>query len=368
MADHMNVMMLPAQEGDCLLVACGENPAKHILIDGGRAWTYKNVLKKFLMENQIQEIELLIVTHVDRDHIDGMYEFIKDQARHLHVKNNWFNTFDHLHGLKIVNPASNDETEQFGARMGEELSKEIITKGWSWNGQFAGKAVELQNDPQANIIKIGNIKLHLLSPDRNKLQALIRDWENECREAGIAPGFAVKDYVVTDEGVEHFGAMDIEALADEEFIQDDSTANGSSIAFILEYKKRKILFTGDSHPDMLIQSLEKLGASKNKSIKLDAFKVPHHGSKHNISKELLDLVQCEHFLLSTNGNYFQHPDAVAMARIIKYGTAGSTINFNYKTDFSKIWENSNWQEKYKYKTNYPDDNKNGYLNMEFGIS
>lgn len=368
MPDNLQVTMLPAKEGDCLMIAYGENlNKKYILIDAGRAWTYENALKQYLTNNGITKIELLVITHMDRDHIDGMLKLIRDPDLNLQVSNAWFNTWDHLHGLKIENPESDDDSEEFGARMGEELSTEIIAKNWRWNSQFAGRAVELDDDPASNIILIGDIKLTLLSPDRDKLEALIPDWKKECQKAGITPGFTVEDYIVTDDDLEDFGTIDIEALADEKFSDDHSPANGSSIAFILEYKNRKILLSGDAHPDLLVKSLKNLGSSVNNPIELDAFKVPHHGSKYNISKELLHLMKCDHYLLSTNGNYFKHPDDVAMARLIKYRTANSTISFNYKTDFTKIWENTNWQQNYQYKTNYPIDEQDGYLFLEFRV-
>ncbi len=367
MSDGLRITMLPAQEGDCLIIAYGKNPVrkKYILIDGGRAWTYENALKQYFSAHKIKKIEVLVITHVDRDHIDGMLKLIRDPDLNLQVGNVWFNTWDHLHGRKIKIPETVDDTEEFGAKMGEELSTEIIRKGWRWNSQFGGKAVELQNNPSGNIIHIGDCKLTLLSPDGYKLKALIPNWKKECQKAGITPGFMVNDYVVKDDEEEEFGGIDIEALADEAFSCDSSSANGSSIAFILEYKNRKILLAGDAHPDLLVDSLKKLGSSVEHPVQFDAFKVPHHGSKHNISKELLDLMKCDHYLLSTNGNYFKHPEQVAMARLIKYGTAGSTITFNYKTNYSKIWENANWQQKYHYKPVYPIYGQDGYLSLEF---
>ena len=108
-----------------------------------------------------------------------------------------------------------------------------------------------------------------------------------------------------------------------------------------------------------------MGSSASHPLKVDAFKVPHHGSKYNISKELLRMIQCDHYLVATNGNYFKHPEKVAMARIIKYGTPDSAISFNYKTDYTRIWANNNWQQKYRYCTNYPKTGQDGYLSLDW---
>lgn len=368
MADSLQVTMLPAKEGDCLLISYGDEEKKYILIDAGRAWTYNNALKTYLADNNIKTLELLVVTHVDRDHIDGMLKLVNDATLDLEVKDVWFNTWDHLNGDAIQVPQEEDETEEFGAKMGEELSTGIINKGWPWNKFFQGRAVESDNIPQDGVITVGNVKLTLLSPDRDKLQALVPKWKKECEKAGIAPGSSVEDYVIDDDELEEFGAINIDILADEAFSNDHSEANGSSIAFILEYKNRRILLSGDAHADLLVTSLKGLDASSDHPIELDAFKVPHHGSKYNISRELIDLMKCDHYLISTNGNYFKHPEDVAMARLIKYGTDGSSLTFNYRTDFTRVWENEAWMQNYNYKTRFPLDDENGYLHLEFEIN
>lgn len=366
MPDSLAITMLPAKEGDCLVVQYGEqHNRKYVLIDTGRAWTYKNALKQYIKDFNIHDFELLVITHVDRDHIDGMLKLIKDPELNIQIKDIWFNTWDHLKGLKIETPDTDETIEEFGAKMGEQLSTEIVDKGWPWNRQFNGNAVELDNCPDDRIIQIGDLKLTLLSPDRQKLEQLEPHWLKECEKAGIVPGYTVSDYVVVDDEEEEFGAIDIDLLAEESFKADSSTANGSSIAFILEYKNRKFLLAGDAHADLLVDSLKHMGASDDEPVKLDLFKMPHHGSKYNISKELLNLIKCDNYLVSTNGNYFKHPDNVAMARLVKYGTKDSIIGFNYKTEFNEIWDDAGWQDNYKYKTYYPSDEEDGYLSLQF---
>ncbi len=363
MSDALEITMLPAKEGDCLLIAYGGfDDRKHILIDAGRAWTYEHALKHFLDQQHISTLELLVVTHVDRDHIDGMLGLIQDSELHVKVKNIWFNTWDHLHGRKIERP-TDDDMETFGAKMGEALSTQIVNKTWDWNQQFDGGAVALDDADTGQRIQMGALTLTLLSPDRDKLQALIPKWKKECRKAGITPGYTVEEYVSSDDDMEEFGTLDIDQLADEAFSEDHSSANGSSIAFLLEYKDQKLLLAADAHPGLLAERLRQMGATRTSPLSVNAFKLPHHGSKYNISNELLNLIRCDHYLISTNGNYFRHPDEVAMARVIKYGTAGATLHFNYKTEYSCIWDDSDWQQTYHYKTRYCPDGQDGYLTL-----
>lgn len=367
MADELVITMLPAKEGDCIHIAWGqEQDRKHILVDAGRQWTWKNALKRYLQEQGIRRLELLVVTHVDRDHIDGILALVNDPALNLEVRDFWFNTWDHLSGGAVLSAEAEDDLEHFGAKMGEELGPKILAKHWPWNKQFSGRPVELAATAADNLVEIGDLTLTLLSPDRAKLEALETVWEKECKKAGLTPGAMVSDYVPEeDDDLESFGAINIDTLANEPFKEDGSAANGSSIAFLLEYGDIRVLLSGDAHAELLASGLKNLGATPDKPFRLDAFKLPHHGSKYNISRELLELMDCRHYLVSTNGSYFKHPDEVAMARLIKYGTADSVLDFNYKTAQNGIWSNSQWQQKYHYSTNYPDDGEDGLLKLQF---
>jgi len=362
MSDLLSVTMLPAKEGDCLLVTCGSPAdARHLLIDAGRGWTYKHALAGHLSRHAIRSLELLVVTHVDRDHIDGMLSLMRDPMLDLRVRNVWFNTWDHLEGGAIEVVGADEDLESFGARMGEELSGLIVEKGWPWNLQFGGAAVELAERAADNIIRLGELKLTLLSPSREKLKALEPVWAKECKAAGITPGAILDEYEVDeDDEIESFGAIDIDALAAEPFTDDHSEANGSSIAFLLEYAGRRVLFAGDAHAELLAQQLRALGASRTEPLPVDAFKIPHHGSKYNLSRELLEMLDCKHFLVSTNGNYFKHPDDVAMARLIKYGSDGATIHFNYHSTCNRHWRNAEWQRRYRYRVEYPESGRDGF--------
>lgn len=375
MNKSLTITMLPAYEGDCLLITYGaDGDKKHILIDGGLAFTYKSAIKPYLAKHGIQELELLVVTHVDRDHIEGVLALMKDDSLDLQVNNIWFNGWYHLTGTSPPPPPSamvqeldpDEPTPVCGAIMGEELSPLIQQKGWAWNQQFGGAAVELSAVPD-NIIRLGDLQLTLLSPNRKKLEEMIPVWEKECGQAGMVPGFP---HIPTPMGRSILTEaeklqLDIDGLAEQQTKKDPSKANGCSIAFMLEYQGRKLLLSADAHPDVLEAELERLGASPAKPLSIDLFKIPHHGSQNNLSKTLLELLDCKHYLVSTNGNRFRHPDDVAMAKLVKFGTAGSTLHFNYKTHFNRHWEKAEWQEKYRYRVEFPEEGAEGYKSLIF---
>jgi hypothetical protein len=83
----------------------------------------------------------------------------------------------------------------------------------------------------------------------------------------------------------------------------------------------------------------------------------HHASQNNVSTELVSLLDCLRFLVSTNGDHFCHPDRQAIARIVKYGKAGRRnpeLHFNYRSKYNDIWERADLQEKYGFTARYPD--------------
>ena len=347
--------MFPAREGDCLIVTYGEPGAlKRILIDGGRKATYAD-LKPHLegLPAAERNFELLIVSHVDRDHIEGILELLDDSALPVTFKDIWFNGYHHLHM---------GEFETFSAVQGERLTEQLkkrVAAGESrWNGKFAGKAAALPADNSPVVIALDDhMTLTLLGPSREKMTALIPKWEAECRDAGMVINVEAQD--PDPEGFETFAAIDIDALADEPFEEDTSKPNGSSIAILAQYNGKSALLSGDSHTDLLAESLGKLAGDGGKPV-LHAFKVPHHGSRKNISTELLQSFQCKNYLVSTSGSYFDHPDQVAMSRLIKYGGPDKHIWFNYSSVETQIWQVPSWMEDYDYAVHYPDAASDGY--------
>jgi len=65
----MKINFLPAFNGDCILITTDKF---NILIDGGMSRTYYRILRDKLEE--LEQIDLVILTHIDEDHIAGLIE------------------------------------------------------------------------------------------------------------------------------------------------------------------------------------------------------------------------------------------------------------------------------------------------------
>ena len=79
--DKIKITMLPARAGDCLLIEFIKEDYR-ILIDGGYADTYDKYLRQKLVSlaEQGKKINLMVITHIDADHIGGILAFLKENG------------------------------------------------------------------------------------------------------------------------------------------------------------------------------------------------------------------------------------------------------------------------------------------------
>jgi beta-lactamase superfamily II metal-dependent hydrolase len=158
------------------------------------------------------------------------------------------------------------------------------------------------------------------------------------------------------------GGLDISKLAAERFEPDTAEANGSSIALLVRFGRWKLLLAGDAHVDRLVASLKRIRKG-NEPIAVDLFKVPHHGSAHNLSNELLGLIACKCYVVSTSGAYFKHPSRAAIARILAHGGASKQIFFNYKSQYTQIWDQPSVRTSYTCEMHYCEDGSDGHVRV-----
>lgn len=323
------IEMLPAAHGDCLWVSWGRADApRHMLIDGGPPSTAGALRRR--IETACADagghlhIDLLVVTHIDADHIGGILDLLDPVPAGVTIGDVWFNGYHHLGRPDVL-----------GADQGERLTTTLKAKELPWNRAFGGKAVVVPDGaPLPDVDLPGGMTLTLLSPSPKKLAKLAPKWAAEVREAERKRLARAEPPPSDLLGEKDAWPPDLAALAKAPFVGGGALANGSSIAFIARYDGRACLFGADAHADALTASLKRLGAP----VKLDAFKLPHHGSAANLGPELLAHVDCKRFLISTNGDIFQHPDYTAIARILMGQKGGApTLVFNYRSATTSVW-------------------------------
>jgi hypothetical protein len=114
---------------------------------------------------------------------------------------------------------------------------------------------------------------------------------------------------------------------------DRAPANGSSISFILEIGSIRVLLAADAHATTLAATLRQFAADRGlHKVPFDCIKLPHHGSMSNVSADWLSLVDCEHWLISTNGAVFGHPDIETAQLVAAQSKRAPKFYCNYLSD------------------------------------
>ncbi len=359
--------MFPARQGDAIWIRWGNaNNPYQMIIDMGTEEIGKEVRQRLeALDESQREFELLVVTHVDRDHIGGILTCLAEEEplAGLNFKDVWFNGWVHLRGGRVSQLDTTTDTsvstglESFGPAQGERLSSWLRRQ--VWNKAFAGKSVV--RDPGAVPAKItlaDGLTLTILGPTQERLGNFAERWQEEV-EIALEKG----NLHEVSAGLETYGSNtppdlvlpeDLKILANKSSARDPSKANGSSISLLLEYKGRRIVLAGDAFAEDLVAGLAEVAPQEQ--LEIDAFKLPHHGSRNNVTKALIEAVSCPCWLFSTDGTQFRHPDAIAIARVICYSVRQpATLFFNVPSIYNGWWSNPEWKSMYQYKTEYGND-------------
>ena len=393
----IRIKSFQAKNGDAFLISFGKNKKHNIMIDMGMPSTYEDSIKEELTElSKKRQIDLLVITHMHRDHIGGALEFIKDNGKNhdiIKVNEVWHNSYKHLHFDKIEKKDDKETIEcvkdiiyryrenykpngvqKISAEEGTSFAGNLLMHKYNWNSSFKENAIVVDtNIPK----KIGeNINIILLSPNRKKLNVLSKEWEKELKGKQLSKNhifddafeFYMQNDPLLDTYLSNIGASkkyDYEELAKEEKTEKDgSITNGSSIAFIVEYTKKeevkKMLFLGDAHEDIIYENL-KILKDKGYDLNFELVKVSHHGGLKNSSNRLFSMIDSKRFLISTNGNSHGHPDIKTLAKIITKKTNYiKEIIFNHE-DIETLKElkkdSKNLKDKYNVKVKFLEEIK-----------
>ena len=115
--------------------------------------------------------------------------------------------------------------------------------------------------------------------------------------------------------------------------------------------------------------LDRLAAERGeKKLRLDAVKVSHHGSRGNTTRSFLDQIDCDTYLVSTDGSHFGHPDDEAIDRILDRGAPETRLVFNYRSERNAKWANEDTQRARRYTAFYPRSIMPSQINKHVGYS
>ncbi len=356
--------LLRARKGDCFLLHFGTaNKPGLVMVDGGPKSVYSPFLKprleqikraRRLTPQEPLPVDVLMVSHVDDDHIQGLLDLTKEervaveaqQPRLLNVHSFWHNSFDaiidHESGEVLASMKSQFGTAALsGAELSDQARAEVeaesseppdvvasnlkilasIEQGFRLredaerldfprNSEFDGGLVVARENGQE--IPIGEeLTFTVVGPMQPELEALHKkhtQWLQDLKKEGKSPPAALASYI------------------------DKSIPNLSSIVVLAEFGGKRMLLTGDARGDKILEGLQLvglLGRDQASTMHVDVLKVPHHGSANNLDRDFFDRILADHYVFSGDGEH-GNPEREALEMLVhSRGDADYTLHFTY---------------------------------------
>jgi beta-lactamase superfamily II metal-dependent hydrolase len=363
----LKLHVVQAEYGDCLILESetGKNSTT-VLIDGGPYQTFEKYLKPTIQKLPINgKLDLVVLSHIDNDHIIGLVDLleeIRDQREQetkelVKISKLWHNSFNDLFQinqdantflkksyltLNFKSQGEKKKTEGFITSIimkGFQQATDLTTLAKSLkipiNPEF-DKLVLVENAPK--IIKFKDITFRILGPTKKNLDKLREEWKDWLKKKKLNQNL-------------EFGLLQI---------LDKSIPNLSSIMLLVEYKNKKILFTGDGSGDDIMEALSKNAMlDKQGKFHVDILKVPHHGSDRNVSPELFNTIYADYYVISANGRD-DNPSIDTVKWIIESDNKGNEakkiVFTNTTPNIVKLLKEYD-QKKYDYKCIFLEGNQ-----------
>jgi beta-lactamase superfamily II metal-dependent hydrolase len=317
---------LRAKHGDCLILQWGDEGELYTaLIDGGPSGVYKDFLRPRILELAAAEdnaviLDLLMLSHIDDDHINGLLDLAKEikdrrcdvnsdqEFPKIRVRHFWHNSLEELLDYEfpssgtLVSTASAEvkqvpdiETatvsqyeKHFDSMVlasvpqGQQLHEYARVNGWPINAEFHDPPlVVCRKGAESKVVK--GLNLTVIAPAIAEIEKLRKVWKEKRKE-------------------------DVTAA-----YRDRSPYNLSSIVVLAEYGGREVLLTGDARGDHILNGLETCGLlDKNGCIHVDVLKLSHHGSQNNVEKNFFEKVTADFYVVSGDRVKFPNPSEAAM--------------------------------------------------------
>lgn len=375
--------------GDCIFLVMKDemdNSCFHIMMDCN---VLTDEIKAYIRDELYKRIDVLIVTHIDSDHANGITKLMRNpDFADMQIGMILFNGFQpqteqpqtlpsttvvKLQAVAELLPPTVDEVFQKtngmdAACLITELNKHPQWKAvWRQTPILAGETMPLGNNGKWG-------RLRVLSPTQDAMDNLLHDVKLEyAKRLGSAPpneDFLDQDKYyelmlrLTEQRKSPFISRKINAAAITKETLNNSAktdaeengvtnANKASLAFCWEGGEdmKRILLMGDAVSSQVVNELNDIDDDR---IWFEAVKVSHHGSKHNTSIELNAKVDSAHYFF-TGGKENEGPDIETVAKIamkpLSEGIDQRVIHYNHEKGIN-LWKELNKEIAIQLLNNY----------------
>lgn len=360
--------------GDCIFLILKEEDSQetyHIMIDCGK---FTAEIREFIKSELGLKIDLLVVSHYDDDHVCGLVDMLRDiEMRNLEMGKiiyNCFQDYDINNAVSIseenraildrqetnLHPMRGIAETKIGASQASLLclwikSKQEWYRAWDKKIYLEGDTICLGDDAKWGVLQV-------LSPSVNDLVALkhefIKEYTKILKECPPEQAFENQEKYwemllrIASSRLSLKKKIPISSsIITKQFLQkkalinpDESQVtvqNKASLALIWERNDKKILFGGDAVASQLYKALRDL--YQQEYVFFEAIKIPHHGSKYNMSNELALLIDSGHYFL-TGGKKGEGPNYETLSKIIMHpiceGVQTHTIHYNRDVNLKEL--------------------------------
>ena len=375
------IHFIKAMSGDSFLIELGDGHC--VLVDCGYKSTYERELKPLLqkLHNEGCRVDLLVISHMDEDHIGGAIALIEDNGDSrnpnvIAIDNIWFNgifdvcrNYDFLCSHLVEKLSEKDYKKKefllscflrligvgegfISAKHAESFEALCRSYDYNLNNESANGLIMVGNN-----MKIGRWNISVLSPGKNEIDCFAK-WINKNLISCIGRDYKLErdDFVSFIEKMVVATAKDEDGACGREYISANKTdikswigtsnlsqmneTNRMSIVLEIESDSVSMLFTGDSESEDWIERAK---------TKYDVIKLSHHGStKPNIA--LLQNISAEKVLISTNGKR-NHPENELLARLFIKGIRDVYFNYEIRQKEQVI----GYQVEYDFVAHFEED-------------
>jgi beta-lactamase superfamily II metal-dependent hydrolase len=268
-----------SQSGDAILVRFGNmqglrNEQTIVLIDGGFKDDGQRIVDHIRLHYQTDIVDLVISTHPDQDHINGLEAVINE----LDVKELWMHLpWDHNQGLadKFHDGRITDNS------ISEKLKK-ALNKAHELYTLAVSKGIKVKEPFTGLLDTKGNVKI--LGPSLEYYEDLIPEFDGMPETKSLSA-------IVEDAFYKALTSIKkLFASWGDDQIQDDSSTsakNNSSAITQIIVDDRRLIFTGDAGIDALNHAADQLERCFFPA-EIRFIQIPHHGSRHNVGPSVLN--------------------------------------------------------------------------------
>jgi beta-lactamase superfamily II metal-dependent hydrolase len=322
------------KSGDAIAVRWGNLAGpraeqKILIIDGGTLEAGKNLVNHVQNCYGATFVDAVLCTHPDIDHACGLRVVLEELDFGFLLMHQPWN-----HASEICDLFENPFTP---TKLKEKLQK-AITAAHELQGICDDKKKRVY-EPFTGMTWDN---LRILGPNKDYYQELLAQFRDTPVAAYSLPELFQKAIASAKEKVEWVAEkldMQYESLDDSGVT---SPENNSSAITLLTVDGYKLLFTADAGIPALTAAAD---YAKTLNIRLDDLRlmqVPHHGSKHNVGKTILNRMKASNALISAGATAPKHPARKVTNALIRRGatvcvTAGKNTCHQFGTSGRSGW-------------------------------